>query len=308
MLSIAQGIAGLLRSSEDDSFIVSVARTHSDAELAASTVSPVDPKLEEIRETLRKLSGVKRPGREDLHTLQAAEADLCRFLPAVMLYPVAQAMKDKLYRLEKDEGRSWKEDLDRLATPSTIIDEPTLRLRLRQLMHRVAEKSAAFTRIERERGRVYILLTLCCLLLLIGYTLALWRSLAALESIQLSDDWRRAFMSVTPPVAFAGGIGATISVFRSLTREKARRGLKWVLIWQSLVRTVLGLIYAGVVVAALASGVLRLPIEKGSELPFLLVIGVAAGLSDALFGQAVSRFIKTGKSPAESKGKGSPTE
>jgi hypothetical protein len=94
-------------------------------------------------------------------------------------------------------------------------------------------------------------------------------------------------------VLFAGSLGAAVTVVRSLlTEEKVRPDYVPALLVNLLIRVAFGALYAITVIFALHAEILPLrPSTENGLLMFFVVAAVAAGVSDQLFGLAISGVI-----------------
>ena len=288
------------RANQDESFEFRLDRLKRDLALCEPTVKHKDTHkcLEEL---IKRLESVATPSQSSISSIQSGEADLCLLVPKAMLFPIAQRLKDKLYRLDKGQKEAWINEIQLIASdPSTIEEEKeeTVRLRLRFLTNEIADASASFSRVGRERARVFRLLLFECAFLICLYSIVVYY---ALGNLKFPDGGKELLKNFLWPVALAGGIGATISALLALKQEKTRTSQKWILFTNILVRSLLGFVYAGFVLAALDGGVLPLSIKSEGGVAFLLALGFVSGLSDQMFGQAVSRFIETGRSEDTSK-------
>src|SRR5205823_226499 len=139
----------------------------------------------------------------------------------------------------------------------------------------------------KEKSRVVRNLTiagiLIVLLLLAAESIAV-RQLA--PGLVVFDQW-------LVPGMLAGALGAITSAIGAIADESARRNeYWWTLFVQLVVRTMLGAVYAFVVLAAISSQLFPMAIPRAeSSLAFVLTVGFLAGFSDKLFGQTVSQLI-----------------
>ncbi len=239
-----------------------------------------------------------RPEPQDLLVVQKVEAELCLFKPVALLYPTSLRLRSRFYRFDPDRRVPWEAELKRLLPDSsTIVDEDVLRQRLRHLTYELNEEAEAYNRLSKEKSRVVRNLTIAGIsfvfLLLISEIIVI-RQL--LPGPMLFDQW-------LVPGMLAGALGAITSATGAIADESARRDeYWWTLLAQLVVRTMLGAVYAFVVLAAVSSQLFPMSIPKLEDsLPFVLALGFVAGFSDKLFGQTVSQLItksSTQASPA----------
>jgi hypothetical protein len=260
-------------------------------------------KLDALSQALKTLSS-DRPTHTDLLIILKAEAELCMLKPASLLYPTFLRLQSRFYRFDPERRALWEADLKRLLPNSnTIVEEDVLRQRLRHLTYELNEEAEAYNRLTEERSRVVRHLTIGAIFLLLV--------LLAIEVVVIRrlPAGPLSFEETLIPGLLAGALGALTSATGSIAEERSARRQEywWTLQVQLAIRTILGGVYALVVLAAVSSQLIPMTIPKTEALlAFIFVLSFVAGFSDKLFGQTVSQLI-TGKSnDSTSRGRGRP--
>ena len=256
--------------------------------------------LEAVEEDLAEARGEGEKAKRTRAALRV-EAELCLAKPPPMLVTTANRLRDKLYRLYDRHRRDWEKELDRLINNGDVQDEATLRLQLQTLTYELTEVAARYRRLARERSKA-IFWVLCAslviVMMLLGGLVFSFNGLmlGASDGVNNRQDGAGAVLSWARfmPVLFAGGLGAMVNIVPSLIGEKSNRpdySLTYFL--YMIVRVFLGGVYAFIVYSATLAHVLpiTIPAETMTAVPFLAVLGFAAGSSDRLFGQVLSGFI-----------------
>ena len=219
------------------------------------------------------------------------EAALCMLKPDDLLYPTWIRLRGNLYRFDRDRRDAWKDDISRLISPDgEILQNKTLRQRLQQLTLELQESAARYNRLAEERS------TVTCSIYKLGLVLI------AIIVVLLSICFAVSAMQITRPClvlislassVLAGGMAAVFGRLTTIRAERTRYEFSTMFRWDMAARVCLGAVSALFVSAALLSGFfpIKVPDEATMRLAFLVVFGFAAGFSDRLFNQTLSKVI-----------------
>jgi hypothetical protein len=227
--------------------------------------------------------------------IQRVEAELCLFKPKILLYPTYLRLRSRFYRFDDQERRTdWQADLKRLIPDGKTINlEDELRQRLRQLTYELNEESEAYTRRQREKAHVVRYMTF------IGFGIILVLLVIASFEIGTLPTGDQSSSTWLPMGLVAGAMGAMVSATSSIGDDTEARRVPLMLIARMLLRMLLGAVYALVVLAAVMSHLVPFTIPTDAPLAFFVVVAVAAGFSDKVFGETVSKLIGSSRTRSE---------
>lgn len=257
------------------------------SEIRQSTNSDDVTRLDPLRRQMETLTS-DQPSAADLLTVQVVEAELCMFKPLSLLYPTYLRLQARMYRLEPDRQLAWEADLKRLIPNNeTIHCEDVLRQRMRQLTFELNEAAESYNRLTRQKSGVLLALNFWGIGLVVALLLVEILAVYILPRVPSFRDW----LLVALP---AGALGAAATAIGAIRDESARREeFLNTLIAQMVVRVSLGLVYAFLVLAAVAGQIvpIKVPTEPDARIALFLALAFAAGFSDKFFGQTVSQLI-----------------
>ncbi len=269
------------RKEADREYLVRRERLKSEIEKSRSGSN--NRELDVLAQELDTFTG-DRPGPRELLVVHKAEAELCLVKPVSLLYPTYLRLRSRFYRFDQDRRIAWEADLKRLLPDESIVSqEDVLRQRLCHLTYELSEEAESYNRLSQEKSRVVRNLTIAGIILLIVLLIA---EIFAVHGLPPSP-WL--FDQLLIPGLVAGALGSITSATSSIGDESARRDeFLWTLLSQLALRTLLGAVYALLVLTAVFSQLLPIAIPKSdASLYFVLAFGFAAGFSDKFFGQTV---------------------
>jgi hypothetical protein len=278
----------------------------SQAKTLSAPDHPADKKALDVLDTwLDQASNADTVREERISLVLKTEAELCLYEPRAILAADHIRLEDRLYRLSDSAQKAWKECLGTVTKAAK--DEKDYRQLLRHLTYELAEAAESYQRVAKERATALSKI-MTWVFVLIAFLIFLFfnQLLEMLDLLRIQSDQNAYIRGLPQPFVFtlllSGSIGAMITVVRSLiTEEKVRPDYANTLLVNILIRVAFGAVYAIAVVFALLANVLPVRPSSDSGLPmFLVLMAVAAGVSDKLFGQVISGVI-TGKREKKAK-------
>ncbi len=250
----------------------------------------LDERLQEIQLRLEEVSTLEDHGQRVL-AIHEVEAELCLLKPEVLLYPTWVRLRETLYRFDEGRRDAWKEDISSLISINgQIVQEETVRQRLRQLTLELQESASRYNRLNEERATVtrdvnrlaIWIISILLVLLVVCFMISTFEI----------PSWASTLMSLGSGV-LSGGMGAVFSRLKSVRSERVRYEFSQLFRSDMGARACLGACAALFVVSMLLSGFfpIKLPDDAPARLGFFVVFGFGAGFSDKLFNDTLSKVI-----------------
>ena len=250
----------------------------------------LDERLQEIQLRLEEVSTLEDHGQRVL-AIHEVEAELCLLKPEVLLYPTWVRLRETLYRFDEGRRDAWKEDISSLISINgQIVQEETVRQRLRQLTLELQESASRYNRLNEERATVtrdvnrlaIWIISILLVLLVVCFMISTFEI----------PSWASTLMSLGSGV-LSGGMGAVFSRLKSFRSERVRYEFSQLFRSDMGARACLGACAALFVVSMLLSGFfpIKLPDDAPARLGFFVAFGFGAGFSDKLFNDTLSKII-----------------